>query len=137
MALAVALLTGVAGCSPDASANELQTVTLTSEQDEYPAALLEGTLGSVTEGDKVYFYITDEFDATWGLVLPAGYAASQDGQTIRLKGQERANVGDRVDSGGGVIKDASGGPADSDTADLWDAKHEVDGLWLSSGVEKN
>lgn len=135
--LVLGLLTSAAGCSADSSVPERATATQLTEQTESLAALLEGTLGSVTEGDKVYFYVTDEFDLTWGLILPLGSTASEDGQTLRFKGQEQASVGDRVGVGGGGFEATEDSSINSDIADLWEAKHEVDGLWLSSMVEKS
>lgn len=135
-AFTVLLGMGVVGCGSGSSPRELPTVSESVERDAYLTALLEGELQSTTVGEKVYFTITDEFDQTWGLVLPYGSMASADGEAVRFQGQERARVGDMVSSGGGVILEGTEDPTNEEALNVWNPEIEIHGLWSSSGVEK-
>lgn len=113
------------GCSPSGSkATTLPTVTLERDLEDYPSALIEGTLASVEADGIVYFTVQVE-DGVSGLVFPTGYGAVQDNPVVLTgpRGQRVAAVGESVSLGGGEYP--QGG-------ELWGQGPQVDDFWIVS-----
>lgn len=113
--------------TPPPSDSGLATVTTVEPFDEYPTAQLEGTLQSEVIDDTVYFIASTEGDpAKFGLVLPYGYRASTDGESVLdADGTAVAETGERYMFGGGEYRLE---------ADVWQGGPAIDDLWLVGSI---
>ena len=114
--------------STDPSGVSFATVTTPEILDGYPQALLEGTLFAERQGNVVYFIVESDGERR-GLVLPAGYRASVDGDEMVLLDNDAervAEVGTDILVGGGETRKRIA------WADHWGDGPEVDSYWLAA-----